>query len=262
LNLGADLNEIDGDGNSIVHKAITTIPSENIIQVLSFLRSHGASVLLTNHQNETPLHVELRRVRKVSIDILSLYSSEWGYDLSTIEYRTQNQKAFLATSPQRPSSSKQSKMLQSQSLVHFMLVNLMMTCCLNEANSLSQNNTFSIPSSSNSISNSTRFKYWCPIVKFLLHSSHESLSSKPMYSSSSSNNNYRLYQKKKQQNLLSTWWDASFKEEYTESTLLHILFKLPSPQVFSLFLMLLFFLFHFSYIYLVLFAHFLVGFLE
>lgn len=59
--LGADLEETDHAGNSIVHKAIQVCTSKSVIAVVEKLIDKGCNVNSKNMEGDTPLHSECKR---------------------------------------------------------------------------------------------------------------------------------------------------------------------------------------------------------
>ena len=59
--LGADVNAIDMNGNTVLHKAIQVCTSKSAAAVVKTLLQRGANPTLKNKDGDTPLHSECKR---------------------------------------------------------------------------------------------------------------------------------------------------------------------------------------------------------
>eukprot|EP01039_Chlorochromonas_danica_P008930 gene8930-9852_t len=80
LSLGADIHAIDHNGNTVLHKAIQICTSKNILQVLHLLLTKGGInlVQVINKEGETALHVECKRLRSASIEVIDTLATMMG----------------------------------------------------------------------------------------------------------------------------------------------------------------------------------------
>jgi ankyrin repeat protein len=68
--LGTNMNAIDNVGNTALHKAVTVCTSSSVKAVVSCLVSKGAKPSIRNREGDTPLHLECRRLRTASLDVM------------------------------------------------------------------------------------------------------------------------------------------------------------------------------------------------
>lgn len=71
LQLGAPINSQDHAGNTVLHKSLLVCTSSSVGAVVECLLKRRASPSLTNTSGETPLHVECRKLRTASVDVIS-----------------------------------------------------------------------------------------------------------------------------------------------------------------------------------------------
>jgi hypothetical protein len=69
--LGCNVKATDHSGNTCVHKAIQVCTSTSIAAVLKALLSKGASASAKNRHGDAPIHMECRRLRVASPDVIA-----------------------------------------------------------------------------------------------------------------------------------------------------------------------------------------------
>lgn len=68
--LGTNMNAVDKVGNTALHKAVTVCTSRSVGAVVSCLLSRGTKPSIRNREGDTALHLECRRVRTASLDVI------------------------------------------------------------------------------------------------------------------------------------------------------------------------------------------------
>ena len=70
--MGADLSLVDSAGNTALHKAIQVCTSKCVLSVVETLITRGSLVRAKNKYGETPLHLECKRVRTASVQVIEM----------------------------------------------------------------------------------------------------------------------------------------------------------------------------------------------
>lgn len=70
--LGADLSAVDSAGNTAVHKAIQVCTSKCVTAVIDVLLKKGCVSYARNKDGDTPLHLECKRIRAASNEVIEL----------------------------------------------------------------------------------------------------------------------------------------------------------------------------------------------
>ena len=61
VHLGADIQELDHAGNTVLHKAIQVCTSKSVASVAQLLITKGVAVNTRNREGNMPIHAECKR---------------------------------------------------------------------------------------------------------------------------------------------------------------------------------------------------------
>ncbi|GMH58955.1 hypothetical protein TrST_g10249 [Triparma strigata] len=78
LSKGWDVNVKDAHSNTVLHKALTVCTSNVVLTALKFLLKRGADANAVNGDGDTPMSVEIRRLRSESVDVVGLLLNYGG----------------------------------------------------------------------------------------------------------------------------------------------------------------------------------------
>jgi len=84
LNFGADVEQRDHYGNTITAKAIQTCTNSAVLPVLKLLLKGGAPTNVANSEGDTPIHAEMKRLRRDSSAVIELLVSH-GADINATD---------------------------------------------------------------------------------------------------------------------------------------------------------------------------------
>jgi hypothetical protein len=72
IQLGANVHTTDRHGNTVLHRAIIVCTSKCVASIVKLLLHKGADVRARNKDGDMPIHLECKRLRSASVEVISL----------------------------------------------------------------------------------------------------------------------------------------------------------------------------------------------